>query len=55
MTKKSKKSAPIDDRPEIESKVAYDVIGESVEFSKIYGFRDVTGNFELDFRAIGWL
>ena len=40
------------DRPEIEFKVACDVI-ESVKFGKIFGFYDVTGNFELDFRAIG--
>jgi len=41
-----------DDRPKIEFKVACDVI-ESVEFVKIYGFYDVTSDFELDFQAIG--
>jgi len=41
-----------EDRLEIELKVACDII-ESVEFGKIYGFYDVTSNFELDFRAIG--
>jgi len=36
------------------SKVACDVI-ESVNFAEFHGFYDVTGNFELDFQAIGWL
>ena len=40
------------DRPEIELKVACGVI-ESVKFGRIFGFYDVTGNFELDFRAVG--
>jgi len=35
-------------------KVAFAVI-ESVGFGKIYGFNDVTDNFELNFRAIGLL
>jgi len=26
-----------------------------VRFGNIYGFYDVTGNYELDFQAIGWL
>jgi len=39
-------------RPEIELKVAYDVI-ESVNFAESHGLCDVTGNFEVDFRAIG--
>ena len=39
------------DRPEIELKVACDVI-ESVDFGIIYGLYDVTINFELDFRTI---
>jgi len=42
------------DRPEIELKVACDVL-KSVEFVKIYGIYDVSRNFELDFRVIGWL
>ena len=42
------------DRPEIEFKVAWDVI-ESVIFVKFHEFYDVKGNFELDFRTIGWL
>jgi len=37
--------------PGIEFDFACDVI-KSVEFGKIYGSYDVTGNFELDFRAI---
>jgi len=37
--------------PEIEFKVAYDD-RICAEFGKIYGFYDITGNFELDFRAI---
>ena len=40
--------------PGIEFDFACDVI-KSVEFGKIYGSYDVTGNFELDFRAISWL
>ena len=40
------------DRTEIEFKVASDVI-ESVNFAEFYEFYDVTGNFELDCRAIG--
>ena len=40
------------DRPETECKVACNII-KSVKFGKIYGFYDVTGNFELDFQAIG--
>jgi len=40
------------DTPEVELKVACDVI-ESMEYGKIYGFYDVTGNFELDFQTIG--
>jgi len=40
------------DRPEIKFKVARDV-RKSVNFGKICGFSDVTGNFELDFKAIG--
>jgi len=42
------------DHPEIEFTVACDVIG-SVNFAEFHGFYDVTGNFELDFREIGWL
>jgi len=42
------------ERPDIEFKVACDVI-ESVEFGKIYGFYEITGNFEIDFAAIRWL
>jgi len=42
------------DRPEIELKVACDVI-ESVDFAKFHGSFDVTGNFELDFREISCL
>jgi len=42
------------DRLEIEFKVACDVI-KSVNFAKFFRFHDVTCNFELDFRAIGWL
>ena len=42
------------ERPEIEFEVACDVI-ESLHFAKIYGFCDVTSNFEVDFRAIGCL
>jgi len=38
------------DRLEIEFKVACDVT-ESVEFGKISGFYDVTGNSALDFQA----
>jgi len=41
------------DRPEVEFKVACDV--ESVNFRDFHGFDDVTGNFELDIQAIGWL
>ena len=37
-----------------QEKIEYYVI-ESAEFGKIYGFYNVTDNFELDFRAIGWL
>jgi len=33
-------------------KVAFDVT-ESVHFAQVHGFYDVTGNFELDSRAIG--
>jgi len=40
------------DRPEIEFKVACDVI-ESANFAEFHGFYDVTRNFELDSRAIG--
>jgi len=40
------------DRPEIEFKVACDVI-LSVNFAQFYGFYDVKDNFELDFQAIG--
>jgi len=39
---------------EIEFKVAC-YVTESMEFGKIYGFYDVRGNFELDFRAVVWL
>jgi len=39
---------------EIKFPVACDVI-ESVNFAEFHGFYDVTGNFELDFRAIGSL
>jgi len=39
------------DRPKIEFKIACDVT-ESVGFGKVCGFYDVTGNFELDFRAM---
>jgi len=38
----------------MEFKVARNVI-ESVEFGKIYGFYYITGNFDLNLRAIGWL
>ena len=55
MTKKSlKQDIQSADRREIEFKVACDVI-ESVKFGKIYGFYDVTRNFELELRAIGTL
>jgi len=58
-TKKTTKKSPkahlevqSANRPEIELKVACDV-KEYAEFAKIYGFYDVTRNFELDFQAIG--
>jgi len=54
--RKGKRSTYIQsaDRPEIEFNVACDII-EAVKFGKIYGFYDVTSNFELHFRAISWL
>jgi len=39
------------DRPEIEFKVTCYVI-DSAEWSNVYGFYDVTGNFGLDLREI---
>jgi len=56
MTKKSQKQHvdTISRAPGNRVKVARDVI-ETVEFGNIYGFYDVTGNFELDFQAIGCL
>jgi len=39
-------------RPEIEFEVACDVI-ESVNFAEFHGLFDVTGNFDLEVRAIG--
>jgi len=30
-------------------------VTESVNFAEFHGFYDVKGNYELDFRAIGWL
>ena len=48
MKKSHRQHIQIPDRLEIEFKVACDVI-ESLEFGQIYGFYDVTGNFELDF------
>jgi len=53
MTKKShKQQTQSADLPEIKFEVAYDVI-ESVKFAAFQVCFDVTGNFELDFRAIG--
>jgi len=40
------------DRPEIELKVACDVI-ESENFAEFHGFYEVTRNVELEFQAIG--
>jgi len=56
MAKKSQKQHldTMSRSPGYRVKVARDVI-ESVEIGEIYGFFDVTGNFEVDFRAIGWL
>jgi len=56
MTKKSPNPHvyAIVDRLEIELKVMCDLI-ESVNIAKFHGFYDVTRNFELDFRATGWL
>ena len=53
MTKKTQKQQK-SSSSEIELKVVCYMI-KTVAFGKIYGFCDVTGNFELDFRTISWL
>ena len=56
MTKISPKKEldAINRSPKIKFKVACEVI-ESVNFVEYHGFYEVTGNFELDFQAIGRL
>ena len=54
MTKTSQKQHPDPISRSAGNLVQSDVI-ESVNFAEFLGFYDVTRNFELNFRAIGWL